>query len=54
MSEPALQPREKQRNLPILSSPQGLQQGWNATPCNKLLFAPSKKSCMHKIILLYP
>ena len=34
--ETALHPREKQSNLQIYRSPQGLQQGWKTTPCEKL------------------
>ena len=33
--EIALQPREKQKNLQILRSHQGLQLGWNTIPCEK-------------------
>ena len=52
--ETTFQPRIKQRNLQISSSPQGLQQGWNTTPCEKLLIAPIQKSCMCKINCSYP
>ena len=36
VKETAHQPREKQRNLQISRSQQGLQQGWNTTRCEKL------------------
>ena len=32
----------KQTHLQSKSSPQGLQQGWNTTPCEMLLIAPNK------------
>ena len=49
-----LQPREKQSNLQNLMSPHGLQPGRNTIPCDKLLIAQNKKSCMRKIKLLLP
>ena len=35
LREASLQPREEQGNLQIQRSPQGFQQRWNTTPCNK-------------------
>ena len=34
--ETAIQPREKQGNLQIQRSPQGLKEGWDTTPREKL------------------
>ena len=50
----ALQTRKNQMTLQIQRSPQGPQQGWNTNPCEKLLIAPNKKSCMRDIKLLLP
>ena len=45
---------EKQWELTNLNSPQGLQQMWNNTPCEKLLIAQNKKLSIRKIILFLP